>query len=57
MGMVDARCVLAKLPLRIRVRVEWDLLIYGNAYVRKLADGSYEYDGEWKRELLRKRWR
>ena len=48
---IDALCVLNKLPLKVRLRVELDLLVYGNAYVVKRADGTYEYTSDWKKRL------
>jgi hypothetical protein len=47
--------VLAKLPMEIRLRCEWDLLLYGNAYVIKHADGTFEYTSDWKREWFNKK--
>jgi hypothetical protein len=55
MKRTDARCVLAKLPMEIRLRCEWDLLLYGNAYVIKHADGTFEYTSDWKREWFNKK--
>lgn len=39
---LDARSVMDELPPDVRVQVECDLVVYGNAYVVKNEDGTYK---------------